>query len=559
MKKIILGIALIVCGASLASGQIIITIAGGGGQGYSGDGGPATAADLYYPFNCATDAAGNVYIADALNYRVRKVNTSGIISTFAGTGASGYNGDNIQATAAQLSMTAGVATDAAGNVYIGDFNNCRIRKVNTLGVITTVAGTGALGYGGDGGPATAAQLFFPWNLTVDGAGNIYFSDDVNYRVRKVTTAGIISTIAGNGTGGFSGDGGQATAAEVNSVSFVSIDPAGNIFLADDQSNRTRKINTLGVISTIAGTGAAGYNGDGIQATAASLYYSSGNGGGAIDYVGNIYIGDYGNNRIRKINGAGVISTIGGTGVAGFSGDGGQATAAKLNGPVAISIDAAGNIFVTDELNDRIRKIVGGAILPVTLTSFAANYISTENAVNVQWTASTQTNNKWFVVEKSTNCENWTEVETLPGAGTTSVSMNYSVMDNSPMASILSPALTTTDGVTLYYRLKQIDFDGHAAPFNPVAVTIIPNQNTLQVYPNPSSGKINVTVPGNFSQNATNTVVTVYNISGQVVYNETIQGNNTEFTLDLSSLPSSIYLMRVTGSNTTCQQKVLITH
>ncbi len=557
-KALIPGIAFIICGSTLVSAQIITTVAGNGTAGFSGDGGQATAAELNWPFDVANDAAGNFYVADALNYRVRKVNAAGVISTFAGTGTSGYNGDNIAATAANLSLVTGVSTDAAGNVYIADFTNSRVRKVNAAGIITTVAGNGTFGFSGDGGQATAAGLYFPVNVTFDGAGNMYISDYVNYRVRKVTAAGIISTIAGNGTAGFSGDGGQATAAEINCVSFVATDAAGNIYLSDDQNNRIRKITAAGVISTIAGTGTGGYNGDGIQATSAEVFFSTGNGGSALDLAGNMYVGDYGNNRIRQINAAGVITTIGGNGIAGFSGDGGPATAAELKFPFGISIDGGGNIYIADEENSRIRKITGIA-LPVTLSSFTASYNTSENSVTTQWTAASQVNNKLFVVEKSVDSKTWTEVGTLPGAGNASVSMSYSLTDNNPMGSFLNAASIGADGVTLYYRLRQIDFDGHETSFIPAAVSVNPYQNALQLYPNPSPGKVYVTTPEGFSQNSTGTFVKVFNLSGQVVYNATIQQNNDKFTLDLSSLPSSVYIIQTIASNTTCQQRILLIH
>ena len=271
----------------------------GNGDTILGDGSAATAADLSTPTGVAIDAAGNVYIADYHNQRIRKVSPSGIISTFAGNGIQGYSGDGSAATAAELSYPNGVAIDAAGNLYIADRSNNRIRKVNTSGIISTFAGNGAAGYSGDGSSATVAELNNPYGVATDAAGNVYIADYFNNCIRKVNTSGIISTIAGNGIGNGSniGDGGTATAAELYYPTGVTTDAAGNVYIADVANQRIRKVNTSGVISTIAGNGTAGYSGDGSSATAAELYYPV---GVATDAVGNIYIADEDNNRIRKL-------------------------------------------------------------------------------------------------------------------------------------------------------------------------------------------------------------------------------------------------------------------
>jgi sugar lactone lactonase YvrE len=219
----------------------ITTIAGTGGYGGSGDGGPATSAQLWDPRGVAVDSDGNIYIADPGNYRIRKVDSSGNITTFAGNGTPGYSGDGESATSAQLNNPNGIAVDSLGNIYIADQYNYRIRKVDSDGKITTIAGNGTPGYSGDGGPATSAQLYNPSGVAVDSDGNIYIADNNNYRVRKVDSSGKITTFAGTGTAGYSGDGGPATLAQLNWPYGVAVDSVGNIYIADRSNNRIRKV------------------------------------------------------------------------------------------------------------------------------------------------------------------------------------------------------------------------------------------------------------------------------------------------------------------------------
>jgi len=333
--------------------QIITTIAGTGASGYSGDGGQATSAKFALLNGLIFDAAGNLYIVDGQYSCVRKVNTAGIITTIAGNGTMGYSGDGGQATAAELSDPTLIAFDAIGNLYIADRLNNLIRKVTTAGIISTIAGNGTLGYSGDGGQATLAALNAPTGIALDVFGNFYIADDQNSRIRKVNTAGIISTIAGNGTAGYSGDGGQATAAELYDPWGITFDAAGNLYITEAGNNVIRKVNTAGIISTIAGTGTGAYSGDGGQATAAELNQPV---GVILDASGNLYFADNQNSRIRMINTSGIISTIAGNGTAGYSGDGGQATSAEIKRPWGITFDAAGNLYIADEGNNVVRKV-----------------------------------------------------------------------------------------------------------------------------------------------------------------------------------------------------------
>ena len=335
---------------------VITTVAGTGRSGFSGDGGPAPAARLFFPAGVAVDGAGNLFIADRGNYRIRKVDTAGVITTVAGTGRSGFSGDGGPAPAARLFFPAGVAVDGAGNLFIADQGNYRIRKVDTAGVITTVAGTGTRGFSGDGGPAADATLTQPFGVAVDGAGNLFFADEGNHRIRKVDAAGVITTVAGTGE---RGDGGPAVNAPLDRPSDVAADGAGNLFIADTWNQRIRKVDTAGVITTVAGTGTRGFSGDGGPAAAARLNHP---GGVAVDGADNLFIADWGARRIRKVDTAGVITTVAGTGRSGFSGDGGPATTARLNCPCGVAVDGAGNLFIADEGTHRIRKVDAAGVI-----------------------------------------------------------------------------------------------------------------------------------------------------------------------------------------------------
>ncbi len=252
-----------------------------------------------------------------------------------------------------------MAADGAGNLFIADRFNHRIRKVDSAGVITTVAGTGDYGFSGDGGPAVQAQLTQPRGVALDGAGNLFIADTINHRIRKVDAAGVITTVGGTGDYGFSGDGGPATAAQLYKPNGVAVDGAGNLFIADGGHYRVRKVDAAGVITTVAGTGPFGFGGDGGPAVQAAL---SNPWGVAVDGGGNLFIADWGNSWIHKVDAAGVITTVAGTGDYGFSGDGGPAVDARLNAPAGVALDGAGNLFIADWGNHLVRKLtpVGGS-------------------------------------------------------------------------------------------------------------------------------------------------------------------------------------------------------
>lgn len=340
--------------AGVSTALLALGLAAGGPGALAQSGPPstvqATAAQLAAPAQIAYDAAGNLYIADLNDNVIRKVDLAGIVTTVAGTGEQGFAGDGGPATSALLDSPAGVAVDAAGNIYIADTHNQRVRKVSN-GTITTIAGTGAAGFSGDGGEATAAQLSSPTALAVDANGNLYIADTDNHRIRKISGA-TITTVAGNGEQGFFGDGGAATAAGIDSPNGVAVDAAGNIYIADTHNQRMRKVSD-GTIATIAGNGTKAYGGDGGASTGALLARPRGL---SVDAAGNIYIADSDNNRIRVVGTTGKISTAAGNGSQGFAGDGGPAVDAILDTPRAPAAQAPGGFAFSDTNNQLVREV-----------------------------------------------------------------------------------------------------------------------------------------------------------------------------------------------------------
>ncbi len=379
----------------VTSGGTISTYAGRNHDG--GDGGAATGAGLNQPFGVATDGAGNVFIADWANHRVRRV-SGGIITTVAGTGVAGTTGDGGAATSALLRDPADVAVDAAGNIYIADAGNHKIRRVSPGGVITTFAGTGLEGFAGDGGAAASAQLDTPYGLDIDAAGNLYIADTGNHRIRRVSAGGTITTVAGNGVGAFCGDGGSATSACIESPLDVAVTGAGNLYIADFGNNRVRSVLS-GTIRTAAGTGFGGYSGDGGAATSASL---SGPAGVEVDPAGGILISDSGNGRIRRVASSGTISTVGGNGAFGFAGDGGPAINGEMAFPLHIVLDPSGNLLIADLYNNRVRMIESLGTLPgPTMTGSTPPSPANDNAPLVYGTAAAGTTVKIYTTATCT--------------------------------------------------------------------------------------------------------------------------------------------------------------
>lgn len=340
--------------------DVIISVAGKTTEGYTGDSGRAVNCLLHWPESVALDKIGNLYIADADNNVIRKISAAnGMITTVvgsgfeAGTGTGGYSGDGGAATAAKLFYPSGVAFDTSGNMYIADCYNHRVRMVNTSGVISTFAGNGSRGYTGDGAAAGSAQLDSPARVATDRFGNVYIADQGNNAIRQVNSALVINTFAGTGTAGFAGDGGAANAALLSSPRDMAADTAGVVYIADYANSRIRKVDLTGTISTYAGILYPGYSGDGGAATAANIFEPSGI---VADDSGNIFFSDFANQRIRAVSAAGIITSLAGNGSPGYSGDGGVAPAAEIYFPQGLAVDRNHGIFFADKANNRIRYL-----------------------------------------------------------------------------------------------------------------------------------------------------------------------------------------------------------
>ncbi len=331
--------------------QIVTTVAGTGVRSYSGDGGPATAATFHSIYGVAVDNMGNTYIADANNAVIRKVDRMGIVTPFAGTAINGYSGDGGAATLANISNVAsGVIVDPVGNVLFCDYGSGAVRKINTAGIITTIAGNGTFTSTGDGGAATAAGVNGPVGMAMDISGNIYVAEVLGHKIRKIDTHGIITTFAGGGIGGL-GDGGAATAASLYSPSDVVCDLYGNVYISDNMHYRVRMINPAGIITTIAGNGSGTPSGDGGPAIAAGMTPFA----LVLDGEGNLYIGDDNSNTIRKVDANGIITLYAGNGSLAYTGDNGPATAASFHSPYKMCMDAGNNMLIADAFNNVIRR------------------------------------------------------------------------------------------------------------------------------------------------------------------------------------------------------------
>lgn len=354
------GISGLFLAAALAQSPVtytISTVAGNNSAGSSGDGGAATAAQINVPFALALSSSGTLYIADQGNNRVRAVTTDGKINTTAGSSTSGYTGDGGAATSATLANPSGVAVDSSGNVFIADTANNVVRKVTTDGKISTFAGNPNSGsfYSGDGGAASSASLFHPSGLAVDASGNLYIADTSNNLIRKVTAStGIITTFAGNVSRGYTGDGKAAIFAQLNNPVAVAVDGSGNVYIADSGNHVIRKVTPGGIISSVAGNGTPGFSGDGNKAF--PLAQLNNPKGVAVDGSGNVYVADTNNSRIRMVSNTGIMSTVAGTGGYAYSGDGGPALSAQLNFPAGILMDPKGNLYIADVSNNVIRLL-----------------------------------------------------------------------------------------------------------------------------------------------------------------------------------------------------------
>ena len=476
-------------GSAFGQTYTISTVAGNGTgtDGFSGDNGPATSAGLD-ACGVSVDPAGIYYIADCDDNRVRKV-TNGVITTVAGSGNPGFSGDNGPAASAQLNDPWGVAVDSADNLYIADTNNDRIRKV-TNGVITTVAGSGNLGFSGDNGPAASAQLYVPAGVAVDPAGNLYIADLRNSRVRKVSN-GVIITVAGNGVCcDFSGDNGPAASAQLYFPQGVAVDPGGNLYIADTRNNRIRKV-TNGVITTVAGSGNPGFSGDNGPAASAQLYVPA---GVAVDSAGNLYIADTGNSRIRKVTN-GVITTVAGSGNPGFSGDNGPAASAQLSVPAGVAVDSAGNIYIADNARIRILTPCAFSVGPVSLQASASGgtlTVAIQTTASCFWAVSGLPG--WITVSGASSGNGSGSVTLVVAANSgTALSATISIAGVSVTVSQPTAPLSTIKGVTNAASYAT----GAVSPGELVTIfgTAIGPATAVSATTDPATGKLATTIGG----------------------------------------------------------------
>ena len=387
-----------VCALALAAfgfGQTVTTTAGG----YVGDGGPATSAAIIFPHGLARDSSGNIYVSDVYGQRIRKITRAGKISTYAGTGISGYNGDGMVASKTQISYPSGLTFDPAGNLVFADGGNSRVRKIDrTTTLVSTIAGDGTFGYTGDGGPATSAELGQPWGLLYDSSKNLYISDVGDNVVRIVNSGGTINTFAGDGVAGFSGDGGPAIKAELNIPSGLAIDAGKNVYIADRLNHRVRKVDTTGTITTFAGDGNTGYSGDGGPATSAAI----GNPRGLKVKSGTLYISNSGRSRVRNVVlNTQIINTYAGS-FTGYDGDGHSLTSSQFFGGSALFFDRTGNLFLNDSFNGRVRKAVSGNMMTLGGGYLGDTKVATSAALYVPEAVAFDKHGNYFIADYAGN-------------------------------------------------------------------------------------------------------------------------------------------------------------
>ncbi|HYM12490.1 MAG TPA: hypothetical protein VEU62_17265 [Bryobacterales bacterium] len=402
-------------------------------------GDPSTGLEDYV--HPAFDAAGNLYIPDQGNDRIRMIAPNGIITTVAGSGQTGFNGDRGPATQASLHSPNATLVDAAGNLYFTDQDNHRVRKVDTSGNITTVAGDGDL-YAepgnGNGGPATSAGLNAPAGLALDAAGNLYICDTYNTEVRKVKPDGTIVPFAGSGQHSYGGDGGPAVYAAMDFPAGITADAAGNVYIADQHNDRIRKVDTNGIITTIAGNGEQGYCGDGGPAVKACLNYPSDI---AFDAAGNMYIADEDNNVVRKVTPDGTITTVVGSSGQGYGGDGGPPLLAALNRPSGLAFDKQGNLIIVDQYNYRIRRVTFNAPVLAASPGSLAFAATAGGAAPAAQTFSVANSGGGTISYTITSDQPW--LAATPGSGTVTASSPATITVTVNIASLAPGSYTGT--------------------------------------------------------------------------------------------------------------------
>ena len=507
--------------------QTIETIAGTGTTGYSGNGGPATLAQLNTPSDLIYDASGNLYVTDFYNNVIRKIDRYGIITVFAGNGTGSYTGDGFPATAAGLNHPCAMLFDHYGEMILSDNGNNVIRKIDTLGIITTIAGNGTSGSFGDGGPATNAQFHTPNRMSYDMDGNIYVADYGNHKIRKISTTGIISTVAGTGYPGFNSDGIAATLAQISQPTDVVFDHAGNMYICDQLNQRIRKVDSLGIISTVAGNGGFGSTGDGGMATDATFSYASSI---FIDDFGNIIITDSYGNSVRKVDTLGYISTIVGNGTAGYFGDGGPATDAELQMTWYARTDKCGNMVIADAGNGVIRKVNYFSILPPIVGPSSVSTDSTIILTNAvpggSWSATPSS---------SATIDSATGVLTASAEASGIIIVNYT-----------GDCGTATDTITIVPALS--------------TETVVNNDLTMSLVPNPSKGIFSITGIMDVAI-SNNLSVIISDVEGQVYAQKEMVIYDRSFTLPVDigeDTPAGLYFVRVTVNGKSIVMKATVT-
>ncbi len=520
MKKKLVLIAALLCASLSAQAQIISTICGTGTFTYSGDGGPALAAEIYASYSqIATDGLGNIYIADNSNSRIRKIDAvTGIINTICGTGTSGYSGDGGPAISAEINSVYGICVDLLNNIYFSDYNEYVIRKINPSGIITTIAGDGTDASTGNGDSAIFASISGPAHLGIDASGNIYFAEYGGNRVRRISSTGIITTVLGDGSATNTGNGSLASAATIHQPWALDVDRAsGDVYVAAissiDDGAQVRKIASgTGIVTAVAGTGVNGYSGDGGLATSAEV--------SAILAIvvknGLIYFSDADNYVVRKVNAAGIISNFVGTSVLGYSGDGALATLAEIDYVYGLAFDGC-NIYLNDGGGSYIRKVtstpatVSFSAFPILCDYSPALTLTQASPVGGVYSGNGVTGNQFD--------------PSVPGVGTTTIT--YSYTDGNGCAS--SPAII------------DVLVDACASITETAATKV-------DIYPNPSTGIVNV-IPNSTSI----TAVLIYNYLGKLVY----ESNKEVTAIDLSEFPNGVYSFKVVMENSVLNVPVLL--
>jgi len=522
-----------------------------GVAGYSGDNGPAILAKMNGPIYINADGYGAYYVSDAVNNVVRKVDAFGIITTFAGNGTAGFSGDTGPATAASVNYVAGMAIDAVGNVYLSDRANNRIRKVSTSGVITTFAGTGAAATSGDGGPATAASFNAPYGISFDTSGNLYVVEQDGGVIRKISPAGIVSPFAGDGGFGFGGDSGPATVATFHSPQCIYVSHAGDVYLNDQGNHRLRKISSTGIITTIAGDGSVGYGGDGGPSTAAVVNLM---GDITMDAAGTLYFSDDYGDRLRQISTSGIINTFAGNGIGGHTGDGGLATSAQFDWPNGLTM-SCGGVLLTCEINNNDVRRIGPAnehphfITPADTLHPCVDFIinSLDTLLGIQDTDACQ-GLSWTILSAPAHGV----VTGLPARTMSTGGITY------PSGVIYTPVVYFTgidsftvvvfDGVDT--SMRKIYVNASSCPTGVANVTGVEQQMT--VMPNPSQGTFSLVLT---SSDAFTGEAIVTNMTGQRVAAFAVSSNKDN-DIHLTA-PSGVYFITVNTPAGSMTQKILI--